>query len=130
MDQGAETLNDELAALERINVEQVITIVSWRNSSLFGDQYNFAKIVNLAKIANLAKIGASQDSRMGAQMAPRRVQMGAKIHEKSHFWASGTPLLQPTGSRDAQEGVNHPKWTPKSSQNNPKTMQILQILAT
>ena len=66
--------------------------------------------------------GASQDSKMGAQMAPRRVQMGAKIHEKSHFWASGTPLLQPTGPRDAQEGVNHPNETPKSSKIDPKTM--------
>ena len=66
--------------------------------------------------------GTPQDSKMGAQIAPRRPQMRAKIHQKSYFWASGTPLLQPTGPRDAQEGVNHPKWTQKSSKIDPKTM--------
>ena len=42
--------------------------------------------------------------------------MGAKIRQKSHFGTSGTPQLQPTGPRHAQEGVNHPNWTQKTSQ--------------
>jgi len=49
--------------------------------------------------------------------------MGAKIHQKSDFGASGTPRLQPTGPRDAQEGVNHPNWSQKSSKNDTKTLK-------
>ena len=48
------------------------------------------------------------------KVAPEGPQMGAKIHQKSDFGASGTPRLQPTGPRDAQEGVNHPNWSQKS----------------
>ena len=55
------------------------------------------------------------------KVTPEGPTTGAKIHQKSHFGASGTPQLQPTGSRDAQEGVNHPNWSQKSSKNDPRT---------
>ena len=44
--------------------------------------------------------------------------MGAKIRQKSHFGPSGTPQLQPTGPRHAQEGVNHPNRTQKTSKTD------------
>ena len=55
-----------------------------------------------------------KNSRKVAPEAPKR---GAKIRQKSHFGPSGTPQLQPTGPRHAQEGVNHPNWTQKTSKN-------------
>jgi hypothetical protein len=57
------------------------------------------------------------------KVTPEGPTTGAKIHQKSHFGASGTPQLQPTGSRDAQEGVNHPNWSQKSSKNDPRTLK-------
>ena len=77
----------------------------------------------IVKILQKTCPGTPQGSKMGAQIAPRRPQKGAKIHQNSNFWASGTPQLQPTCPRDAQEGVNHPNWTQKSSKIDPKTMK-------
>ena len=56
-------------------------------------------------------------------VTPQGPNTEAKIHQKSHFGASGTPQLQPTGPRDAQEGVHHPNWSQKSSKNDPRTLK-------
>ena len=61
---------------------------------------------------------------------PAGTQNGSQNHQKSHFGASGTPQLQPTGPRDAHEGVNHLNWNQKSLKNDPRTLKsIAQILS-
>ena len=64
------------------------------------------------------------------KVTPQGPNTEAKIHQKSHFGASGTPQLQPTGPRDAQEGVNPLNWSQESLKNDPRTLKsIAKILS-
>ena len=90
---------------------------------------NFIKL--LVKISsNLIFLSSSEKElassifpKNNRKVTPEGPKMGAQIYQKSDFGASGTPQLQPTGPRDAQEGVNHPNWSQKSSKNDTKTLE-------
>ena len=64
------------------------------------------------------------------KVTPQGIKTETKIYQKSHFGASETPQLQPTGPRDAQEEVNHLNWSQKSLKNDPRTLKsIAKILS-
>ena len=48
---------------------------------------------------------------------------GSQNPSKITLLSIGDPQLQPTGPRDAQEGVHHPNWSQKSSKNDPRTLK-------